>query len=212
MRGIARLLALAVLAAGTSSRAEPESVRIELESPAPGAISRGVQGIGFLSGRAVGHSGDLDVTDLMIVIDVSDSTLGEQADEEVLVEIAKVSGGRYTPVMQPGHLRAEVASVDLVDVAGLEIENLASGAGAARIARAPDGRFFALLAMQPGRNPIQITARTLAASTRKRFEVEFAEDADVATGAPEDPTAARMRSELFSTWLAERASPAGVAP
>jgi hypothetical protein len=128
--------------------------------------------------------------------------VGAQADEDCLREVARVAQGTYTPVIQPSELRAEVARVDFVDAGEIEIENLASGERARRIARTPDGRFFALLPMQPGQNPIQITAGPQTARAQSRFEVEFREDAEVADGTPEDPTHARMRSSLFESWLA----------
>lgn len=125
----------------------------------------------------------------------------EGADARYLEELARVAQGTFTPVADPGALRAELARLELSDVADVQIENVANGERA-RLARTPDGNFFALVRMRPGSNPIQVLARTRSgASSQQRFEVKFVEGEDAA---PRDPMRARMRRELFARWRAER--------
>ena len=95
--------------------------------------------------------------------------------------------------------------MELRDVDEIRVENLASGAPAEYVTRSADGSFFALVPIQPGRNPIQVVARTTdgGVSAQKRIDVDFREDTDVESGAPSDPTLARARRELLERWLAD---------
>jgi len=74
------------------------------------------------------------------------------------VEMARRTGGVFTPVRHPKDLTVAVESVRFANLDELEIRNLTLGAGARRIHLGRDGTFDALVPLQSGKNRIHIRA------------------------------------------------------
>jgi hypothetical protein len=74
------------------------------------------------------------------------------------VEMARRTGGVFTPVRDPADLLAAVESVRFTNVDELEIRNATLDVGARRIHLGPDGGFDALVPLRSGKNRITIRA------------------------------------------------------
>ncbi len=88
------ILAAVVLAAAPRTHAE---VTLRIEIPADGATVRSLDGLAFLAGKALAHTGPLDEFDIVFVVDQSDSTVnstGSDVDGDGTIErrCAEVSG------------------------------------------------------------------------------------------------------------------------
>lgn len=74
------------------------------------------------------------------------------------VEMARRTGGVFTPVRDPADLLAAVESVRFTYTDELVIRNATLGVGARRIHLGPDGSFDALVPLRSGKNRITIRA------------------------------------------------------
>lgn len=106
--------------------------------------------------------------------------IGDEALREpvVAVEMARVTGGLFTPVRHPRDLRALFEEMSFADIEALEVRNKTTGEGASYEIRNADGTFSALVPMREGRNTIEVYARATEGSERRlEVSVRFARDA-----------------------------------
>jgi hypothetical protein len=102
--------------------------------------------------------------------------IGEEALSEpvVVVEMARVSNGVFTPVRNPKDLRAIFEDVSFSSIERLEVRNKTTGKMADYVVPNPDGSFSALLAMSEGKNTIEVYARsTDGTEGRREVSVNF---------------------------------------
>jgi Mg-chelatase subunit ChlD len=76
-----------------------------------------------------------------------------------VVEMAQRTGGRFTPVRQPGDIVSVIEGVSLVDLAEVRVRNLTTGKDASEVEVGPDGSFRGLVDLAAGRNEIEVVAR-----------------------------------------------------
>ena len=88
--------------------------------------------------------------------------IGEDALSEpvVTVEMARVSKGIFTPVRNPGDLRAVFEEVIFAEIQDLQVRNKTNGKVADYLTTNADGTFSALLPMEVGENIIEAYARS----------------------------------------------------
>ncbi len=113
--------------------------------------------------------------------------IGADALDEpvVVVEMARVSSGVFTPVLQPADLHAVFEDVNFAEIQELDIKNKTSGKPAEYTIRNPDGSFSALLPMQEGKNTLEVYARaTNESEARRQVTVTFLPNAAVQTLPP----------------------------
>ncbi len=87
--------------------------------------------------------------------------IGDTANQDasVMEELAQISGGRLTPVVQPAELLATFENLQLARLVALEIVNRTTADPAERVLVQADGSFAALVRVAPGENRIDILAR-----------------------------------------------------
>jgi hypothetical protein len=109
-------------------------------------------------------------------IRVDTFAIGEEALSEpvVVVEMARVSNGVFTPVRNPKDLRAVFEDVSFSSIEKLEVRNKTTGKLADYVVPNPDGTFSALLAMNEGKNTLEVYARsTDGTEGRREVTVSF---------------------------------------
>lgn len=107
--------------------------------------------------------------------------LGEEALSEpvVVVEMAGVTGGVFTPVRRPADLRAVFEQVDFSDIEELAIRNTTTGKGPVQLSQNADGSFSALMKLAEGRNLLEVRARATDGSRgRRQVVVNYTPGAD----------------------------------
>jgi hypothetical protein len=129
--------------------------------------------------------------------------IGEDALSEpvVVVEMARVTSGVFTPVRNPRDLRAIFEDVSFSDIEKLEVRNKTTGAAAEQLITNPDGSFQALLAMKEGENVVEAFARSTDGTTgRREVKVKFlaGAEAQVLT-----PRMVAQRNRLLENRLLE---------
>ncbi len=108
--------------------------------------------------------------------------IGELALKEpaVVVEMAHVTQGVFTPVRHPRDLRAVFEHVDFAHIEELRVHNKTTSDPASYLVRSPDGSFSALLPMREGSNTIEVYARAVDGTETRRFvRVRFLADAEM---------------------------------
>jgi len=75
------------------------------------------------------------------------------------VEMAKVTGGYFTPVRDPGDLVDVVENVSFANIESLEIRNATLDRPAFETTSAADGSFAALVPLQTGHNTLEVRVR-----------------------------------------------------
>lgn len=90
------------------------------------------------------------------------------------VEMARRTGGIFTPVRDPRDLTTAVKSVRLAGLEELEIENVTRGRGAQRIHLGRDGTFDALVPLTPGKNVVRIRVVVAGIAAEATREVHYA--------------------------------------
>jgi hypothetical protein len=105
-------------------------------------------------------------------------------------EMARVTGGLYTPVRRPGDIVALLSGVSFANIEDVVAVNKTTGdmAGPNDIELLPDGTFKGFVPVRPGRNVIRISALA-SDGTRGSEEVEIEFQ-------PQDMTDAERRAEL----------------
>jgi len=107
--------------------------------------------------------------------------IGEDALSEpvVVVEMARVSNGVFTPVRNPKDLRAVFEDVSFSSIERLEVRNKTTGKMAEYVVPNPDGTFSALVPMNTGKNTVEVYARSTDGTEGKReVSVSFLAGAD----------------------------------
>ena len=102
--------------------------------------------------------------------------IGEEALSEpvVVVEMARVSNGVFTPVRHPKDLRAIFEDVSFSSIEKLEVRNKTTGKMADYTVPEPDGSFTSLVPMQEGKNTVEVYARsTDGTDGRREVTVSF---------------------------------------
>ena len=113
--------------------------------------------------------------------------IGEDALSEpvVVVEMARVSSGVFTPVRDPKDLRAIFEDVSFSDIEELKVRNKTTDVAASELITNPDGSFSALLPMKDGENVIEAYARsTDGTQGRREIKVKFLPGAEAQTLTP----------------------------
>ena len=103
--------------------------------------------------------------------------IGEEALDGPLaiVRLADITGGTFTPVRNPSDIGEVIAQVDFANLEGVTVRNLTNGAEASQSATNSDGSWSALIALAPGKNVIEATARSTDGQVQsERIEVEYA--------------------------------------
>lgn len=127
--------------------------------------------------------------------------VGEDAlsDPTVTVEMAKVTDGVFTPVMQPKDLAAVFEQVTFSEIDTLEIKNLTTKQSAEYSLRSADGSFSALLPMREGENTVEVYAKsTDGTEGRQRVKLRFLPGAEVQ---PLSPALLAARNRLMESRL-----------
>ena len=108
--------------------------------------------------------------------------IGEDALSEpvVVVEMARVTNGVFTPVRNPGDLRAVFEDVTFAEIGDLQVRNTTNGKVADYLNKNADGTFSALLPMEEGENMLEVYARsTNDTEARRSIRVVFLPNAEV---------------------------------
>jgi hypothetical protein len=102
--------------------------------------------------------------------------IGEEALSEpvVVVEMARVTSGVFTPVRHPKDMRAIFEEVSFSDIEKLEVRNKTRGQVADNLIINPDGSFSALVTVTEGENVLEVYARsTDGTESRREVPVKF---------------------------------------
>jgi hypothetical protein len=75
------------------------------------------------------------------------------------VEMARITGGRFTPVRKAGDLMQVIENVDFANLERLVVRNQTLGRDATELVQKADGGFGALVPVAEGRNVIEVAAR-----------------------------------------------------
>ncbi len=113
--------------------------------------------------------------------------IGEDALDEPIsvVEMARVTGGIFTPVRSPQDLRAIFEEVSFAEIERLEIRNQTTGSSAAYRIQNADGSFSALVPMREGTNKLEVFARARDGSeARRTLNLRFLPDASIQALSP----------------------------
>jgi hypothetical protein len=127
--------------------------------------------------------------------------IGEEALDEPIsvVEMARVTGGVFTPVRDPRNLRAIFEDVTFAEIEKLEIRNATTGEPASYLIRNADGSFSALVPMREGKNLVEVFARATDGSVaRKTIDLRFLADASLQ---PLTPQLVSQRNRLLENRL-----------
>jgi hypothetical protein len=127
--------------------------------------------------------------------------VGEEALSEpiVTVEMARVTEGVFTPVMNPKDLPAVFEQVNFSEIDKLEIKNLTTKQDADYTLRSADGTFSALVPMVEGENTVEVYARSSDGTEGKqRVKLRFLPGAEVQ---PLSPALLSARNRLMESRL-----------
>jgi hypothetical protein len=129
--------------------------------------------------------------------------IGKDALREpvVVVEIARVTRGVFTPILQPKNLRSIFEEVSFAEIETLEIVNKTSQQPSAYQIQNPDGTFSALVPMREGKNTVEVFARaTDGTEARRRIHLTFLPNTPVPELAPQQTA---QRNRLLENRLLE---------
>jgi hypothetical protein len=119
----------------------------------------------------------------------------------VVVEMARVTNGIFTPVMQPRDLQSIFERVNFSDIDQLKIANKTNNAEAEYMLRNADGTFSALLEMVPGSNTVEVYARSTDGSEQiRKLNLTFLADGQVQALSP---NLLAQRNRLMQNRLAD---------
>ena len=115
------------------------------------------------------------------------------------IEMARRTGGFFTPVRHPGDLRSLVEEVSFTSLSDVSVRSTATGARARPFRTSADGSWAGLLRMPPGRGGVEIVARSVdGAAAREILRVRV----DPSGGAPPvPPELAARRNRLLEDCL-----------
>jgi Mg-chelatase subunit ChlD len=129
--------------------------------------------------------------------------IGKNALKEpvVVVEIARVTRGVFTPILHPKNLRSIFEEVSFAEIETLEIVNKTSQQPSAYQIQNPDGTFSALVPMREGKNTVEVFARaTDGTEARRRIHLTFLPNTPVPELAPQQTA---QRNRLLENRLLE---------
>lgn len=109
-------------------------------------------------------------------IQVHTFALGREALSEpyTVREVARVTGGRFTPVPDPADILTVLPGINLIDLDRVQITNLSTGQRALRVTLGADGTFKALVPVRDGLNRLRATAYATNGTTgRSTVSVTF---------------------------------------
>ena len=109
--------------------------------------------------------------------------LGPEALEGpvAVVEMARISRGRFTPVRKPGDLIEVIENVSFANLEQLTVRNQTLDGPATELVQTPDGGFGALVPVRAGRNVIEVFARASdGTEARAQVAVQYLPDASPA--------------------------------
>ena len=86
------------------------------------------------------------------------------------VEMARRTGGYFTPVRHPGMLAEAVETVDFANLDEVVVKNATNGKLAAPFRLTADGTWSGFLALEDGANQIEVTARADDSTTAQRAQ------------------------------------------
>ncbi len=76
-----------------------------------------------------------------------------------VVEMARITEGRFTPVRRPGDLVRVIENVDFANLESLSVRNQTLGRDATELVQKADGGFGALVPLAKGKNVLEVKAR-----------------------------------------------------
>jgi hypothetical protein len=127
--------------------------------------------------------------------------IGEEAlsDATVTQEMAKVTNGIFTPVMQPKDLQSLFEQASFSEIEQLSVRNLTNEQISEYAQQSADGTFSALLPMVEGDNEVEVYARSSDGTERRqRQTVRFLANGTVQ---PLSPALTSMRNRLMAARL-----------
>jgi hypothetical protein len=88
--------------------------------------------------------------------------LGRDGGEALplLEEMTRLSGGKAERIERPAEAIARLRNLDLARIESLEVENTTTGTPARALRVFPDGLFDGMVSLTPGRNRLQVRARS----------------------------------------------------
>jgi len=93
---------------------------------------------------------------------------------EAVTELARTTGGVYTPVQSPGDIVALLREVSFVDIEDVVLSNLTTGDFSTDVRLQPDGTFQGFVSVREGINRLRVTALASDGSrTSREVEVEY---------------------------------------
>jgi hypothetical protein len=117
------------------------------------------------------------------------------------IEIANRTRGVFTPVRHPAEIVAVMEEVSLANIDSVAVRNLTTGKDADELSVSLDGSWNALVALAPGRNRIEVVARSSdGVESRRELELQSAPDAALP---PVPPALATGRNVLLERRLAK---------
>jgi hypothetical protein len=103
----------------------------------------------------------------------------------LLAELAKLTGGIFTPVVHAHELQSVFEQVTFAEMELLRVTNLTLGKQAEHLVHHADGNFFALLELAPGANRLEIHGRARGGAEHTlTLPVHFARDGEPTPLAP----------------------------
>jgi Mg-chelatase subunit ChlD len=128
------------------------------------------------------------------------------AKPKAATEVARVTLGTYTPVLEPGAIVAALQSVSFANVEDVGVVNLTTQESAPDVRLKPDGSFQAFVPVREGRNRVLVNALASDGS-EANFELEFDFQVAEKKGLEKQAELARLRKlndELIRHLEAER--------
>ena len=117
-----------------------------------------------------------------------------------VVDMARHTGGVFTPIVNPGDVVSMIEGVNLVDLDSIRIQNLTTQKEAPDVETRIDGGFGALVELAPGKNRIEVVARaTDGTESREVLTLHYAPGAPIP---PVPPSLVPMRNALLERRLA----------
>jgi hypothetical protein len=117
-----------------------------------------------------------------------------------VVDMARHTGGTFTPVQNPGDVVSMIDGVTLVDLESIRIHNLTTQKEAGEVETRMDGGFGALVELAPGKNRIEVVARaTDGTESREVLTLHYAPGAPIP---PLPKSLVPMRNALLERRLA----------
>jgi Mg-chelatase subunit ChlD len=133
--------------------------------------------------------------------------IGEDAlsQPSVLIEMARLTQGTFTPVREAGDLQSIFENADFSEIAELRVTNRTNGARPQDSLRSADGSFAALVPMEPGANSVEVYARSSDGVERTRtLTLEFLSQAQGPALSPEQRAQRNRLLENRLSALRER--------